>query len=160
MLRRLLQQASNSPRFILRQSSSPLLNKCYLFSSSSSSSQSQFPNSSFIEQLEDKPDATTISIDRSGLCNPRGIIHFRVCKHVSIYLFVIWINLLISLFNCFLVWFENVEHSHEATSDSELVKHLKGIIKVNYERICIFCEMKLICLECCIMFLRILSRDE
>lgn len=92
MLRRLLQQASNSPRFILRQSSSPLLNKCYLFSSSSSSSQSQFPNSSFIEQLEDKPDATTISIDRSGLCNPR-------------------------------------EHSHEATSDSELVKHLKGIIK-------------------------------
>ncbi|XP_021758472.1 protein arginine methyltransferase NDUFAF7 homolog, mitochondrial-like isoform X1 [Chenopodium quinoa] len=68
------------------------------FFSSSSSSPSQNSSGNFVEHVAGNPNETrstsnpTISIDRSGLCNPP-------------------------------------EHSHEPTSDSELVKHLKSIIK-------------------------------
>ncbi|EXC49088.1 hypothetical protein L484_000561 [Morus notabilis] len=93
LLRRVLRRASISnalfaPRFSF---SSSLLRKCPL------SSSSEIPRNSFVEQWDDPnqtiPQPTaTISVDRSGLCNPP-------------------------------------EHSHGPTSDSELVKHLKGIIK-------------------------------
>ncbi|KAF3450072.1 hypothetical protein FNV43_RR06151 [Rhamnella rubrinervis] len=108
MLRLLLLQASVNRRTSsaclyphLAKLSSPalLLTRCL------SSSSPQIPNGSYVEHLDNKdnhldnndnqttPQATaTISIDRSGLCNPP-------------------------------------EHSHGPTSDSELVKHLKGIIK-------------------------------
>ncbi|KAK9925136.1 hypothetical protein M0R45_033473 [Rubus argutus] len=102
MLRRILLHASTTRRLptghVNPPSSSPLLHTRPLSSSFSSSSSSQIPHSPFVEHLEDNPDqttikpSTTISIDRSGLCNPP-------------------------------------EHSHEPCSDSELVKHLKGIIK-------------------------------
>ncbi|GLT35397.1 hypothetical protein SLA2020_098540 [Shorea laevis] len=88
MLGRLLRQAPAALRFA--ESAIPALSRCSL-RSYSSSTESQVPNSTFVEHLEDKA-ATTISIDRSGLYNPP-------------------------------------EHSHEPTADSELVKHLKGIIK-------------------------------
>ncbi|KAF4376644.1 hypothetical protein F8388_025515 [Cannabis sativa] len=98
MLRRVLQRASTgrhiAKSYYLASHLSPSLPPKCLFSSSSSS---QIPNSSFVEQLEDANQATsqptaTLSVDRSGLHTPP-------------------------------------EHSHESTSDSELVKHLKGIIK-------------------------------
>ncbi|KAL4017587.1 hypothetical protein IC575_021144 [Cucumis melo] len=69
----------------------------------SSSSSSQIPDGTVVQHLENEdvlnqrpfssePSTSTISIDRSGLCNPP-------------------------------------EHSHEPSSDTELIKHLKGIIK-------------------------------
>ncbi|KAJ7970946.1 Protein arginine methyltransferase NDUFAF7 [Quillaja saponaria] len=108
MLRKLVLQASTARRHLYNasthQSSSPLANlfckPSFSYSTSSSSSSSQVPNTSFVEHLEDQDDSkhsdslstSTISIDRSGLYNPP-------------------------------------EHSHGPNSDSELVKHLKGIIK-------------------------------
>ena len=100
MLRLLLLQASIARRTSsaclyphLAKPSSPalLLKRCL------SSSSPQIPNGSFVEQLEDNtnqttPQATaTISIDRSGLCNPPGVtaspIYFVFC---NTFLFVLF----------------------------------------------------------------------
>ncbi|KDP45470.1 hypothetical protein JCGZ_09719 [Jatropha curcas] len=102
MLRRLLINQASTCRFFLSNKAAtspspsfPLLCNSSTFSYfSSSSSQSEVPNSTFAEHLENHnaQPTSTISIDRSGLYNPP-------------------------------------EHSHEPTSESELIKHLKGIIK-------------------------------
>ena len=92
MLRKLLlQQTPTARRFLSAQTkTATLLNRCSAFSYSSSSSQSEIPQSNSIEQLEDQP-TNTISIDRSGLYNPPSIfiifsltslflsLHFFVC---------------------------------------------------------------------------------
>ncbi|KAJ6683853.1 hypothetical protein OIU85_007540 [Salix viminalis] len=95
LTRHLLKQASTCRHFLLNsKTSSPFLTKSILFSSSSSSPESQSPTNTFVDdKVNDQyPTGTSISIDRSALYNL-------------------------------------TEHSHEPTSDSELVKHLKGIIK-------------------------------
>ncbi|KAJ6371401.1 hypothetical protein OIU77_001831 [Salix suchowensis] len=95
LTRHLLKQASTCRHFLLNsKTSSPFLTKSILFSSSSSSPESQSPANTFVDdKVKDQyPTGTSISIDRSALYNLP-------------------------------------EHSHEPTSDSELVKHLKGIIK-------------------------------
>ncbi|KAJ6691304.1 PROTEIN ARGININE METHYLTRANSFERASE NDUFAF7 MITOCHONDRIAL [Salix koriyanagi] len=95
LTRHLLKQASTCRHFLLNsKTSSPFLTKSILFTSSSSSPESQSPTNTFVDdKVKDQyPTGTSISIDRSALYNLP-------------------------------------EHSHEPTSDSELVKHLKGIIK-------------------------------
>ncbi|KAH8483751.1 hypothetical protein H0E87_028243 [Populus deltoides] len=94
LTRHLLKQASTCRHFLLNsKTSSPLLTKSLLFSSSSSP-ESQSPTTTFVDDkvTDQSPTSTSISIDRSDLYNPP-------------------------------------DHSHEPTSESELVKHLKGIIK-------------------------------
>ncbi|KAJ6763435.1 hypothetical protein OIU79_024061 [Salix purpurea] len=95
LTRHLLKQASTCRHFLSNsKTSSPFLTKSILFSSSSSSPESQSPTNTFVDdKVNDQyPTGTSISIDRSALYNLP-------------------------------------DHSHEPTSDSELVKHLKGIIK-------------------------------
>lgn len=122
MLRKLLfQQASTARRLLSAQSIAPLLNKCSVCSYSSSS-RSEIPQTNSIEQIEDQP-TKTISIDRSGLYNPPGnFLSFSLSMFLSF-----------NFFSYFLFFFCGcvLEHSHEPSSDSELVKHLKGIIKVS-----------------------------
>ncbi|KAJ4839306.1 hypothetical protein Tsubulata_049880 [Turnera subulata] len=97
MLRRLLLKQASASHHLLsnktpQSTSHPLLHKHLLFSSSS---QTQTPQSTSVEHLDDVDNnqaSSTISIDRSGLYNPPA-------------------------------------HSHEPTTDSELVKHLKDVIK-------------------------------
>ncbi|KAJ4833818.1 hypothetical protein Tsubulata_043967 [Turnera subulata] len=97
MLRRLLLKQASASRHLLstktpQSTSHPLLHKHLLFSSSS---QSQTPQSTSVEHVDDADNnqaSSTISIDRSCLYNPPA-------------------------------------HSHEPTTDSELVKHLKDVIK-------------------------------
>ncbi|KAH9739944.1 protein arginine methyltransferase NDUFAF7 [Citrus sinensis] len=76
-LRKLLLQPSSPLRVLLSSKYPfPLLQKCSRFSSSSSS-ESQIPNSHSVEPLDDNRSehaSTAISIDRSGLYNPPGIL--------------------------------------------------------------------------------------
>lgn len=130
MLRRVLQQAS-IPRRVshaffaprLSYSSPFLLRKC-------SSSSSEIPRSSFVEHLDDTNQTTpqpaaTISVDRSGLYNPPGT------SSSSSRLILFALPFLYSHEkSCF--GSGMAEHAHEPSSDSELVKHLKGIIKVTF----------------------------
>ena len=76
-LRKLLLQPSSPLRVLSSKYPFPLLQKCSRFSSSSSSSESQIPNSHSVEPLDDNRSehaSTAISIDRSGLYNPPGIL--------------------------------------------------------------------------------------
>lgn len=88
----------------------------------SSSSQTRIPPPLPREGAEenhyDSRPTASISIDRSGLYNPPGIVF---CS-IPILLTLLMLIAEISHF---------VEHSHEPSSDSELVKHLKSIIKVS-----------------------------
>jgi NADH dehydrogenase [ubiquinone] 1 alpha subcomplex assembly factor 7 len=108
------------------KTSSPLLTKSLLFSSSSPP-ESQSPTTTFVDDkvTDQYPTSTSISIDRSDLYNPPGptslLIHsffFAVFLRIC-FLWFVWLLL-----------YSIVDHSHEPTSESELVKHLKGIIKV------------------------------
>ncbi|KAK3004320.1 hypothetical protein RJ639_018871 [Escallonia herrerae] len=105
MLRRILAQASTHRCRLFAPASS---RQC-----SSSPSSSQIPQRTFVEHLEDNPNlpdeatpnpSAKLSVDRSGLY----LVHPSPL-YFSIYLLR--------------------RHSHEPSSDSELVKHLKGIIK-------------------------------
>ncbi|ESR44305.1 hypothetical protein CICLE_v10011611mg [Citrus x clementina] len=79
-LRKLLLQPSSPLRVLLSSKYPfPLLQKCSRFSSSSSS-ESQIPNSHSVEPLDDNRSehaSTAISIDRSGLYNPPEHSHER-----------------------------------------------------------------------------------
>ncbi|KAH1038546.1 hypothetical protein J1N35_040289 [Gossypium stocksii] len=119
MLRKLLfGQAPRAYRFLSTQSTLPLLSKCSVFSYCSSS-RPEIPPSNSIEHLEDQP-TNTISIDRSGLYSSPGNF-FSFSPSLYSYHFT----------SVLLIFFggDVLEHSHEPSSDSELVKHLKGIIK-------------------------------
>lgn len=130
-LRKLLLQPSSPLRVLSSKYPFPLLQKCSRFSSSSSS-ESQIPNSHSVEPLDDNRSehaSTAISIDRSGLYNPPGILLALV------YFICIQIDFVFKFVETdsphppeHLLGY--AEHSHERKLESELVKHLKGIIKV------------------------------
>lgn len=93
-------------------------------SSSIRFSSSSIPDEGAKQDPHSDSPTTAISIDRSSLYNPPG------SSYLSIYL---------SLFNS-PSFFPNLffsllcvaEHSHQPNSDSDLVDHLKGIIKVSF----------------------------
>lgn len=120
MLRKFLLQASIRRNFTASSSSFVFLRQC----SSSSSSSSQIPNGHFVEHLEnsaESPPSATISIDRTALYNPPGIRKIYLYDSVYFFPFYVYCEGWICLY---------VEHSHEPSAESELVKNLKNIIKV------------------------------
>lgn len=106
------------------------------------SSSSQIPNSHFVEHLEDTPQSppsATISIDRSNLYHPPGTPPTFTVNFVWL-IHALYFSRFFFRWDCDWIlseaWF-CAEHSHEPSTESELVKHLKSIIKV-HQMICFF----------------------
>ena len=74
---------------------------------------------------DDAGSRLSIAVDRSGLYNPPGPL--RLCFFQSPCHAPKCVGLGFLMIRCFV---NAAEHSHEPSSDSELVKHLKSIIKV------------------------------
>lgn len=117
-----------APALLARFSSTPATSSSSPPPPSSAAGRDEEPEDKELPDLSngDAGSRLSISVDRSGLYNPPGSL--RLC--LSLYHTHASAQLSGSRDSDVSSFFDAAEHSHEPSSDSELVKHLKSIIKV------------------------------